>query len=300
MLDEAQIGELSRLWFDAVSGICAHVRRGGGGLTPSDIAPARLSQQQIDELQQQYRIADVLPLTPMQQGLLFHAAAAQGNDDAYAMQLEITLSGPLDQQRLRDAVHNVVNRHPNLAARFCQQPGEPVQVIPVDPEMPWRYAELDADIAEQIRRVRTAERAAVCQFADQPAFRAALLRTAEDRHLFVLTYHHIVLDGWSLPILLQEIFAGYYGQRLPPAVPYRRFVTWLAERDVADAHAAWRKLFAGFDTPTLVARRGGWSRGGEPLPPSGYPSTSRAPLASWRVRITPPSTPCCRAAGRYC
>ena len=47
--------------------------RGGGGLTPSDIAPARLSQQQIDELQQQYRIADILPLTPLQQGLLFHA-----------------------------------------------------------------------------------------------------------------------------------------------------------------------------------------------------------------------------------
>ena len=47
-------------------------------MTPSDIAPARLSQQQIDELQQQYRIADVLPLTPLQQGLLFHASTAQG------------------------------------------------------------------------------------------------------------------------------------------------------------------------------------------------------------------------------
>ena len=50
-LDRAQVSRLSRLWFDALAGICAHVRRGGGGLTPSDIAPARLSQQQIDELQ---------------------------------------------------------------------------------------------------------------------------------------------------------------------------------------------------------------------------------------------------------
>ena len=77
-LDHAQISRLSRLWFDALAGICAHVRHGGGGLTPSDIAPARLSQQQIDELHQQYRIADVLPLTPLQQGLLFHASTAQG------------------------------------------------------------------------------------------------------------------------------------------------------------------------------------------------------------------------------
>ena len=74
----AQVSRLSRLWFEALAGICAHVRGGGGGLTPSDIAPARLSQQQIDELQQQYRIADVLPLTPLQQGLLFHASTAQG------------------------------------------------------------------------------------------------------------------------------------------------------------------------------------------------------------------------------
>ena len=72
-LDHAQITRLSHLWFEALAGICAHVRDGGGGLTPSDIAPARLSQQQIDELQQQYRIADILPLTPLQQGLLFHA-----------------------------------------------------------------------------------------------------------------------------------------------------------------------------------------------------------------------------------
>ena len=129
-LDHAQVSRLSQLWFDALAGICAHVRRGGGGLTPSDIAPARLSQQQIDELQQQYRIADVLPLTPLQQGLLFHASTAQASDDLYAVQLDITVTGALDPHRLRDAVHTVVNRHPNLAARFCAEFDEPVQTHP--------------------------------------------------------------------------------------------------------------------------------------------------------------------------
>ena len=60
------------------------------------------------------------------------------------------------------------------------------------------------------------------------------------------------MDGWSLPILLGEIFAGYHGQRLPAPAPYRRFVTWLAGRDLDAAHAAWREVLAGFDTPTLV------------------------------------------------
>ncbi len=67
----------------------------------------------------------------------------------------------------------------------------------------WTAATVDVD--EQIQRLCAAERAAVCDLADQPAFRAALIRTAADRHRFVLTNHHIVIDGWSLPILLQEI-----------------------------------------------------------------------------------------------
>ena len=74
------------------------------------------------------------------------------------------------------------------------------------------------------------------------------------------------MDGWSLPILLREIFAGYYGQRLPAAASYRRFVTWLAGRDLDAAHAAWREVLAGFDTPTLVgppARLGLGRRGVE-------------------------------------
>ncbi|MGH3969562.1 MAG: condensation domain-containing protein, partial [Mycobacterium sp.] len=248
-LDHAAVSRLSQLWFAALAGIGAHVRGGGGGLTPSDIAPARLRQHQIDELCRHYRIADVLPLTPLQQGLLFHASTAQGEDDVYAVQLDITVSGALDQRRLRDAVHTVVTRHPNLAARFSDQFGEPVQIIPADPVVPWRY--VDADGVD-IDGVCAAERAAVCDLADQPAFRAALIRTAEDQHRFVLTNHHIVLDGWSLPILLGEVFASYYRQRLPAAIPYRRFVSWLAGRDRDAARTAWAKVFAGFDTPTVV------------------------------------------------
>ncbi len=183
------------------------------------------------------------------------------------MQLDITIAGPLDPDRLREAVHTVVNRHPNLAARFSQRFDQPVQIIPADPAVPWQYIELataDPDVDEQIQRLCAAERAAVCDLARQPALRTALIRTADGRHRFVLTNHHIVLDGWSLPILLQEIFASYYGQRLPAAGSYRRFVTWLADRDLDAAHTAWREVLADFDTPTLVAprRRSGPGRRG--------------------------------------
>ena len=186
---------------------------------------------------------------------MFHASTAHGGEDVYAVQLDITLSGWLDRQRLHDAVRTVVIRHPHLAARFSEKFDEPVQIIPADPEVPWRYVDLsagDPDLDEQIQQVCAAERAAVCNLARQPAFRAALIGIAEDQHRFVLTNHHIVLDGWSLPILLGEIFASYYGQWLPAAVPYRRFVTWLTGRDLDAARAAWREVLANFESPTLV------------------------------------------------
>ncbi|WP_139825751.1 non-ribosomal peptide synthetase, partial [Mycobacterium parmense] len=250
-LDEARVARLSRLWFEALAGICAHVRTGGGGLTPSDIAPARLSQEQIDALQRQHGVADVLPLTPVQQGLLFHARAMQGSGaDLYAGQLDISLAGALDPHRLRAAVRAAVARHPNLVARFIAHFHEPVQILLSEPDMGWRYAELDDE--QEIERLCADERAAVCDLGDRPAFRAALIRVAADRYRFVLTNHHIVLDGWSMPILLGEIFAGYYGQRLPAPAPYRDFVAWLAGRDRDAARSAWGELFDGFDTPTLV------------------------------------------------
>ena len=149
---------MSRLWFEALAGICAHVRRGGGGLTPSDIAPARLNQQQIDKLRQHFGIADILPLTPLQQGLLFHASTAQASDDVYAVQLDIALSSVLDQHRLRAAVHTVISRHPHLAARFDRHFDEPVQLILAD-----RRARVALRRARQGRfsRGRGADRAAV-------------------------------------------------------------------------------------------------------------------------------------------
>jgi glycopeptidolipid biosynthesis protein len=260
VLDHAQAKRLSQLWFEALAGVCAHVRRGGGGLTPSDIVPARLTQQQIDDLAQQHHIADVLPLTPLQQGLLFHATIAQHSGiDPYAPQLDLRLTGPLDAVRLRDAVHTVVARHPNLAARFCPQFDPPVQLIPADPAPAWEYVDLrgGVDIDEQVQRRCAEHRAAVCDLASPPVFRAALIHTAPNHYRFVLTNHHIVLDGWSLPILLQEIFASYDGQQLPAPVPYRRFVTWLADRDLDAAQAAWREVLDGFESPTLVGSHHG-------------------------------------------
>ena len=130
------------------------------------------------------RIADVLPLTPLQQGLLFHASAALGGDDVYAVQLYVSLSGPLDAERLHAAVQAVVVRHPNLVARFSQQHADPVQILLAEPVVPWQYVELDDE--EQIAQLCADERIAVCELGNRPAFRALLIRTGTDRYLSLI------------------------------------------------------------------------------------------------------------------
>jgi len=151
-----------------------------------------------------------------------------------------------------------------------------VQIIPADPWVPWRYVDIDdegvdAGVDELVERVCAGERAAVCELGDQPVVSAVLIRLAEDRYRFVLTNHHIVMDGWSLPIVVRELFASYGGQRLAAPAPYRRFVTWLAGRDHDSARAAWGRCWPVWTPPPWWARRAGWGPGGARRPHRGCP-----------------------------
>ncbi|MFJ6185357.1 amino acid adenylation domain-containing protein [Streptomyces sp. NPDC092295] len=204
-------------------------------------------------------ISDILPLTPLQEGLLFHGMYDEDAADAYHVQLRFDLDGPLDAAALRRALHAVVARHPNLGAGFWQREvSRPVQVIPASVEVPWREADLSALApGEQERAVaELAEEDHGRRFdpAVPPLMRVTLARLGPDRHLFVLTHHHALLDGWSLSVLLRELMELYSsdGAALPPAVPYRTYLAWLAGRDRSAALDAWRAALEGVDEPTRV------------------------------------------------
>ncbi len=231
-----------------------------------DLPLTRLTAEQLDALQRVYPIADVLPLTPLQQGLLFHTSDARDGADLYAVQVAVEIAGPLDVQRLREAVQAVLTRHPHLGARFVHDGlDEPVQVVLTDPVLPWRFVELagEADSEECLERVCAAERCAVYDLVGQSPWRAVLFGYESGRYRLVLTSHHIVCDGWSGQVLLREIFVGYDGGSLPAAASYRSFLSWLAGRDRRAALAAWGEVLAGFESPTLVGgdRLGSGERG---------------------------------------
>ncbi|WP_433240263.1 amino acid adenylation domain-containing protein [Streptosporangium sp. CA-135522] len=194
------------------------------------------------------QLEDILPLSPLQQGLFFHALFDEAAPDVYTAQLVLELEGPLDVPALRHATAALLRRHANLRVSFRQRTnGEPVQLVHRRVEVPWREvvtADPDGVAAE--------ERARRFDLAAPPLMRFVLLRLAPDRHRLVFTNHHILLDGWSTPLLAAELLTRYGGAEPATAPPYRDYLAWLVRQDRAAAMEAWRRALAGVAGPTLV------------------------------------------------
>ncbi|MEU5534697.1 amino acid adenylation domain-containing protein [Streptomyces sp. NPDC020362] len=200
------------------------------------------------------RIEDVLPLTPLQEGLLFHALFDPSGTEVYNVQLTLTLSGGVDAGRLRGAVEALLRRHPNLRGSFrFGKSGVPAQVVPRAVSVPWTETDLREAGEDAYDRLLTADRVRPFDPAKGPLLRCTLVRTGEREHRLVLTHHHILLDGWSLAIAVRELFALYTGRQLPPAPPYRDYLAWLADRDAAAAEHAWRQALEGLAAGTFMA-----------------------------------------------
>ncbi|MFD7132159.1 amino acid adenylation domain-containing protein [Streptomyces sp. NPDC059894] len=207
-------------------------------------------------------IEDIWPLSPLQEGLLFHASLGDGASDVYAGQRALALDGPLDVDRLRRSWEGLIARHGALRAGFRRRKsGEAVQVVAREVDLPWREVDLsglsEAEAESEAARLSEADLSTGFDVARGPLLRLLLLRLGERRHRLVMTTHHIVLDGWSLPILVNELEAVYRAggdARVLPAVrSYRDYLAWLGRQDREVARAAWRAELAGADEPTLVA-----------------------------------------------
>ena len=221
------VGELAGLWVSALGALTAHARSGGGGFTPSDLNLVRLGQSAIDDLERRYpAMTDVWPLSPLQAGMLFHAELADESVDAYLVQLILDLGGDVDAERLRRAAGALLDRHPNLRSAFCHDTeGGAVQVVSGRVAVPWRESDLsglDEDAATaEIERLLAADRTTPFDMATAPLIRFLLVRTAGGRCRLVSTNHHILLDGWSMPLMIRELLTLYATDADPsPPVSY--------------------------------------------------------------------------------
>ncbi|WP_274567611.1 non-ribosomal peptide synthase/polyketide synthase [Streptomyces spiramyceticus] len=217
----------------------------------------------------QVRIEDVWPLSPLQEGLLFHAQYDEQARDVYVEQRVTDLAAPLDTGVLRASWEALLDRHASLRASFQQPAGmqQVVQVVLQGVTLPWREVDLSglpaAEAEAEAVRLMEAEHERRFDLAVPPLLRLLLLKLDESCYQLVLTMHHILMDGWSLPVLfgeLSELYAaGGDVSVLPPVTSYREYLAWLGRQDKDAARDAWRDALAGTVAPTLVrpADRGG-------------------------------------------
>ncbi|WP_328409963.1 non-ribosomal peptide synthetase [Nocardia sp. NBC_00403] len=264
ILDEAQVRELAELWADALRALAAHARTAGaGGHTPSDFDLVGVTAGQLDGWEQSYpNLTDVWPLSPLQYGLLFHAWYDSDTADGYTVQTRLALAGRVDAARLRSAAQALVERHENLRVAYVDTDDGPRQLVLATAEIRWYDLDLSA-ITDNAERERELERLIEVDASTRfdltrpPLLRFTLVRTAAEDYTLVMTNHHLVLDGWSTPLLVRELLAIYItagaaGQlpALPPAPSYREFLSWLDRQDSAASIAAWQQSLAGIDAPT--------------------------------------------------
>jgi amino acid adenylation domain-containing protein/non-ribosomal peptide synthase protein (TIGR01720 family) len=206
-------------------------------------------------------IEDVYPLSPMQQGMLYHSVLAADGSPAYVEQFTCAIDGPLDAQAFRTAWKQVIARHTALrTAVFWTGVEQPVQVVFTRVDMPWSVEDWrDVPAADRERRFAqfaATDRARGIRLDEPPLARCALIRVGDAAWRFVWTSHHLLLDGWSTGLVLQEVFACYEAAvtgspaSLPPARPYGEYIDWLGRQDAARADAYWRQRLHGFSTPT--------------------------------------------------
>src|SRR5512132_426486 len=205
-------------------------------------------------------IENIYPLSPMQQGMLFHTLYAEG-PGMYFVQIGWTLRGELDVAAFVRAWEEVVARHAILRTGFAWERLErPVQIVRRQVKLPLIELDLrDLSPEEQAARValfNEEDRRRGFDLATAPLLRIALLRLADDAYRFVWSRHHILLDGWSTPLLVKEVFALYeaYSQgkelRLDRPRPYADYIGWLGKQDPAQTEAFWRRQLGGFRAPT--------------------------------------------------
>jgi amino acid adenylation domain-containing protein/non-ribosomal peptide synthase protein (TIGR01720 family) len=256
MYDAETIASLALSYRRELELLIAHaLKPEAGRLSASDFPLAALGSADLDGLCIRPReVADIYPLTPMQQGLLFHAAYSPG-EDVYVCQVAAHVDG-LEPGRFANAWRAVAERHEILRTSFHERrDGGFFQVVHKKAHVDLQQLDLrGADVGDaELDTLAQQERSASFDLTRPPLMRLVLARLGERSWRFIWTHHHVLMDGWSSARVLDEVLRLYAGEGLGPRPgSYREYVEWLARRDLEADERFWRSRLAGFSEPTSL------------------------------------------------
>lgn len=244
------------------------------GYTPSDFSQADINQQELDRLVARIAadgaadapgelsaIEDVFPLSPIQEGMLFHSASVT-DSDPYFRQLTFMLRGDLNLPAFETAWQSLIERHPTLRTSFFWKDlARPHQLVRRTVKLPlaqfdWRELPFGKR-AERLDAFLKHERTLGFELTQSPLMRLSAIRVADDAYQLVWSYHHLIMDAWSRSLLFKEFLelyeahAGGSEVMLDASRSYVEYIAWLRRQDSEQTEAYWRKTLNGLRGATV-------------------------------------------------
>ncbi|BAZ33597.1 amino acid adenylation domain-containing protein (plasmid) [Cylindrospermum sp. NIES-4074] len=261
---QATVEKLAQRYLQFIRAIIEHCQlEENTGYTPSDFPDAKLNQLELDELLapvKTQKIEAIYPLSPMQQGMLFHSLYAP-ESGVYFEQMTLSLQGNINITAFASAWQKIVDRYSILRTLFVWENRQtPLQVVLKQVELPWQnldWRQLPlVEQEQQLSKLLSAEREQGFQFNQAPLMGCILIQLNGNSYKFIWNHHHILIDGWCLPIIFKDVLSFYETEitgkicNLPTPRPYRDYIAWLNSQDQEAAREFWRQTLDGLIAPT--------------------------------------------------
>ncbi|MFS0516458.1 amino acid adenylation domain-containing protein [Nostoc sp. UIC 10607] len=259
---QSTIEALTQGFLTALRSLISHCQSPeAGGYTPSDFLLTKLTQQQLDELLRNTpQLEDIYPLSSVQQGILFHSVYER-EAGVYFEQMLFKIHGHLNISALQQAWQQLVDFQPVLRTSFhWENLEQPLQIVHQQVALPWEVHDWQSlspvEQQQQLETFLQTDRKQGFELVKAPLLRLTLIQIAEDDYYFIWSNHHLLMDGWSLPLLFKEILTSYeafrQSEKITPEArrPYRDYIAWLQQQNLSKAESFWREMLKGFTNPT--------------------------------------------------
>jgi amino acid adenylation domain-containing protein/non-ribosomal peptide synthase protein (TIGR01720 family) len=231
--------------------------------TPADYDAKGLDFHELSAVYQHFgknNIRKIYDLSPMQEGILFHYLMDR-SQQAYLVQLVYLLEGNIDPALFKECSRRLMIQHDALrTALVYKDTKQPRQVVLDQRETVFNYHDITntADINKSLEDIKSKDRQKGFHLTQDPLIRFNLIKTHQDKYTLIITFHHIIMDGWSTNLLMKDFVTIYQrlknNQPWEPGVvyPYLDYIKWLDERDISAARGYWQDYLRGFDQVTRI------------------------------------------------
>ncbi len=235
------------------------------GLTPSDLTYDKLTMDQLDALQEKYAVRDIYPLSPMQEGILLHYLLDEA-PELFLVQVSYDLHfSQLNIQAVERSLNELIKRYDVLRTLFLFKGYErPLQLVLRENKADFTYKDIREEGGNEMHQVLasyiTADQRRGFNVGEEVPMRLSVYRTAASTYTFVWSYHHLLMDGWCMGILINDFRKIYSALmegiefRLPAVKPYSNYIKWL-ENQKNDVGLYWKKYLAGYESLATLPKQ---------------------------------------------